>query len=372
MRVLLLVATFLTLVSARAAETSIVESVKAYSENEAVVTELTIKGDWSASQLESIFLGEAVQFDLPQASFPKNKVTIKLTDPRVQNVTVFQHEDETTRVRLNLKKGLAAAKFADNLQITKRGGTLAIRLDAVAGEGMSNARVDGARAYLIGNDSDQEPEDEMMLERTRLVASADKKVAVGMIASTDAISEEPLPSTLDTTAAASPADSEGLVPAADARALKESEIPVVVGDTKGKKSAIGTVQKATISLGILGIVAIGTWFGLRRWTRSSKGKRQHNAIKILTQHYIGPKKSLMIVQVAGESILVGVTDHNISMLKTLSLLDEEVPQDVPRDFNSTMAGLEDDEDEFRESSISGLSQIRDRVNNRLKGMRTLS
>ena len=55
-------------------------------------------------------------------------------------------------------------------------------------------------------------------------------------------------------------------------------------------------------------------------------------IKVLSQHYLGPKKSLVIVRVAGESILVGVTDSNISMIKSLALIDDEVPVETPKNF----------------------------------------
>ncbi len=63
-------------------------------------------------------------------------------------------------------------------------------------------------------------------------------------------------------------------------------------------------------------------------------------IKVLSQHYLGPKKSLAIVHVAGESILIGVTDQNISMIKSLSLIDDEVPANLPNTFGQTLAVTE--------------------------------
>ena len=38
----------------------------------------------------------------------------------------------------------------------------------------------------------------------------------------------------------------------------------------------------------------------------------------------------------GESILLGVTDHNINMIKTLSFIDDEVLDEVPKNFESTI------------------------------------
>ncbi len=96
------------------------------------------------------------------------------------------------------------------------------------------------------------------------------------------------------------------------------------------------------------------------------------ALKILSQHYLGPKKSLAIVRVAGESILIGVTDQNISMIKALSLLDDELPNVLPKNFEDAltektemMSEAEAAEDDF---TFAGLKTT---VAQKLKSMRSL-
>jgi flagellar protein FliO/FliZ len=97
-------------------------------------------------------------------------------------------------------------------------------------------------------------------------------------------------------------------------------------------------------------------------------------IKVLSQHHLGPKKSLAIIHVAGESMLVGITDNNISMIKSLSLIDDEVPADMPNTFGQTMAKkaneaqpMIDDLDE--EFSFAGVT---DTVSKKIKSMRSFS
>ena len=46
---------------------------------------------------------------------------------------------------------------------------------------------------------------------------------------------------------------------------------------------------------------------------------------------------MAIIRVAGESILIGVTDSHISMIKSLSLIDDEVPSEVPQKFAEVMS-----------------------------------
>lgn len=181
--------------------------------------------------------------------------------------------------------------------------------------------------------------------------------------------------------AVDPLAESAVAPAAvDISKKSENEIPVLATKSKAAKSTTGSVSRILATLGILCVVLIGTTIALKRFARSRQGKTQHTAIKILTQHHIGPKKTLAIVQVAGESILIGVTDHSITMLKSLALLDEEVPGQTPSNFDSMM-DIEDEpvrnsprrssEREPEDFTLRGLDGIRDSVSKRLRGMKEL-
>jgi flagellar protein FliO/FliZ len=160
----------------------------------------------------------------------------------------------------------------------------------------------------------------------------------------------------------------------------EADIPVLTSKSKEAKSSSSAMSRILITLGILTIALFATTLGLKRWSKRKMGKAQHTAIKILTQHYIGPKKSLAIVQVAGESILVGITDHNITMLKSLSLLDEEVPEVTTNNFNTALNNSAVEGSEFGDDGgindandlyLRGFNDIRDKVSKSLRGMKEL-
>lgn len=184
-------------------------------------------------------------------------------------------------------------------------------------------------------------------------------------------------------------------PKADTR--KESEIPLNLEGNK-KASAEGGGFRILLTLSLLGVVGTGAFIFLKKYS-VPKDKKHQTQIKVLQQHYLGPKKSLAIVRVAGESILIGVTDHNISMIKSLSLLDDEVPEveEAPKNFGNVLGGFgknnsvafdENEEveqeapraknksknkyatkelDSDEEFAISGIKDI---VSKRLKGMRS--
>lgn len=172
---------------------------------------------------------------------------------------------------------------------------------------------------------------------------------------------------------------------AEMNTMKESEIPLVGANKQTKKSESSPWFRLLSTIGIVGVLFGAATFGIKRYARKSNNpKTQGTKIRVVTNHHIGPKKSLMIVNVAGESLLLGVTDQNISILKNLSLLDEELPSDVPNSFagainesfvesknsgaTSSAKTIEEQEDDF---AVQGLAQIKDKVSSRLKNMRQI-
>lgn len=169
---------------------------------------------------------------------------------------------------------------------------------------------------------------------------------------------------------------------AKAAAKSEAEIPVVLDKAAAASEGGGTLFRVLFGFAVLGLLAVGAYVFLRKYSRPGQMKNAPQ-IKVLTQHYLGPKKSLAIVRVAGESILIGVTDDNINMIKSLSLLDEDVPEETPNRFDQVMGGLgigntEEIEDRVNVSAAGKgavdeddfvLGGIRDVVTRRLKGLK---
>lgn len=171
---------------------------------------------------------------------------------------------------------------------------------------------------------------------------------------------------------------------------QESEIPLNLDAHKKSSSEEGGLFRILFTLSMLGLIGTGAYFFLRKYS-VPKGKKHQTQIKVLQQHYLGPKKSLAIVRVAGESILIGVTDHNISMIKSLSLLDDEIPEEAPKNFekvlgksnweskiefesaneNETSARPKRSTKELDSDEEFAISGIKDIVTKRLKGMRSL-
>lgn len=158
--------------------------------------------------------------------------------------------------------------------------------------------------------------------------------------------------------------------AASLQSKKESDIAVNLAEESKNATTSNPWMRMTFATAILGVFAALSFIGLRRWSNRKQSQNKATQIKVLTQFSLGPKKSLAIIQVAGESILVGITDANINHIKTLSLLDEELPEDLPKSFDSLVKpdsnfAMNEMEDDF------AISEIKNVVSQKIKKLRPL-
>jgi len=121
--------------------------------------------------------------------------------------------------------------------------------------------------------------------------------------------------------------------------ISESEIPVVLGKSKNATSETPLAWRLIVSLAIIAIVGGGALFFARRNRHKKDLGGKSARIEMLHQMHLGPKKSLALIRVAGEVALVGITDHNINMIKPVMLIDDGVEAAVNGTFNNF---LEDD------------------------------
>lgn len=327
-------------------------------EKQGFVTELKFNQVVQADTLNVQFINETVQIDIPGVNFPEGQKSVRVNNPMVKNVYTYQLENnQGIRSRI-IYKGIAADTFKDAIQVFADGQTLKV---------------------VIGSHPKEEPVP---------VAAPAKKVeaaAAPAVSKEDAIMAVTPPTLIQegksdvTAAATSTAAIESAAKAMTVEEIagkKESEIPVLAPIAKKGQVTSDSTSKVLASLGILIAVLLVGFVGVRRWVGKAAQPTKHTQIKVLTQHYLGPKKTLAIIRVAGESMLIGITDHNISMIKSLSLLDEEIPEEVPQNFNKIFskqsnsvsgAGM-DEGDEAEDFSFAG---IKDVVSNRLKGMRSI-
>ena len=85
------------------------------------------------------------------------------------------------------------------------------------------------------------------------------------------------------------------LPKVEINKLPENEIPVLAQVKDAKKAEGGGFARLMATLGVLVVVLGGASFGLKRWMGKAKSAKTNTRIKVLTQHHLGPKKSLAII-----------------------------------------------------------------------------
>lgn len=94
--------------------------------------------------------------------------------------------------------------------------------------------------------------------------------------------------------------------------------------------------RLVLSLVVVIAVAGGLILAVRRWSKAKNTVGTNAKVKINHQLHLGPKKSIALIEVAGEHLLIGITDNNISLLKTLSIINDEIPEQVPHNFEDVL------------------------------------
>ncbi|MEM7645495.1 MAG: flagellar biosynthetic protein FliO [Pseudomonadota bacterium] len=166
-------------------------------------------------------------------------------------------------------------------------------------------------------------------------------------------------------------------------ALNDQEVPDTSSETseedillspkpKAKKSqsSLSPVNKMLISIFGLLVLAVAFFTAVQKMGKKSGHQTIAKNIKILTQKPIGPKKNLVLIRVAGETILLGVTDHNINHIKTLSLMEDELPQFVDPKFSESLqtkieqTKITDEPEEVDGFAVSRLDDVKNAVTKR--------
>lgn len=114
--------------------------------------------------------------------------------------------------------------------------------------------------------------------------------------------------------------------------VPEDQIPVLKNEKSAKSSSGGNWFRLIGSAVFVLLVTGGLIFVVKRSAKNKNVGGKKAKIEIIHQHFLGPKKSIALIQVAGEAILIGITDNNINMIKSVALIDDELPPES-QDFN---------------------------------------
>jgi flagellar protein FliO/FliZ len=341
---------------------------------------LFLKSGKSIQQAQATFIDETLQIDIPDSMFNQGRHIIQLNGKTIKAISVGQSDATTTRVRILFNKGFPAARFEKALHLVGRDNILSIEIPAVAAVAQSTVDVANlsTRTYQVSGLAWPE-----VAASDASIASAVKVETSSGLGATSTIAQ----TQVSTRANERPAI-VGMIPAIDPALANagnyrtsenKSEAPAII---ENKKDASIPFEQILIALNIFVMIAGGALVVLKKPNRPLVVNNQVGSIRIVSHHPVGPKQSVWVLQFAGESILMGVTEQNISMLKAVSVLDEKQQpmEKIPRTFTESLSEYNEDvlasrqsandlDEQSEEFFNRGLSEVRDVVANRLQNLR---
>ncbi len=315
--------------NALAADKSHLLDIRSYSDKEAFVVELKFDKAAPTQGLGTEYINETIQVNIPSGFLAQGTRTAKINNGQVSTLYTYQADKDTLRSRIILRKGLAAEKFKGQVAVIPDGNYLKIRV--VDNEPKTAAQILDAAPVLP-----QALRSEIAKEFTPV---SENNLAASAAASLPTVNSQ------NTPALGAPTSAFASESTAVAQ-TEEAKIPVLnKGKLKSMKSE-SSLKSLFIAVAAVAAFALLMFFVSRQWIKVGRKNIKANQIKVITQHYLAPRKSLAIIRVAGESILIGITDNAITPIKTLSLLEDELPEELPSSFQSSMRQVEEAEPKF--------------------------
>lgn len=229
---------------------------------------IELKFDGKPNEFVPSYREEFVQIELNDTSVIPPKQWINVKDGFFKNIFVYQFDDNTVRARFYTKGN--AVNLQDKIKFTNENDSVVVTYN-----------VSGASSAVS---VEQNVQGEAKAEH------ADENTGTHVL----------------TTVVKEDAAAGNLI----------SKPPT---QSSGAPEIYGSFIKMLIVLGILIALLLVVLYVVKKfvWKKIGKGG-QEDGIKVITSAYVGPKKSIALVEVAGERIVVGITSDNISMLTKVS------------------------------------------------------
>lgn len=329
-----------------AAESTFLKQIHVEQKGTSTLVHFDMSQEVDVGQIETRFLRRTIEWDLAAIQLKKDKMFVDVSGADINNVYASNHDSKGLRIRVNLNNEKTASNYHEQVRFVKNKNQITLVIDGSVATLNHNIK-ELSRMYEVKSESFAQME-EHIAKQSVLRAEPDTTTAVAATASTPAANESDL--LIDET-------------------KDEKEIPLVTKNAKTTESGVPSLGRAAAGgLALLFLLA-SVYFVNKKLSQKRAGAPfNHDSIKVVSQKYLGPKRQLTLVRVSGEYLLLGVTDHNISLIKQLAIVDDEIPDLEPQNFKTAVKKItqrsedldsqaQEVEDSFSVSSLSDVRKI---------------
>ncbi len=308
--------------AANAATTTTLKQVQV---NNGSQVDLLFDGRIGKNQIRTEFFNDVIQIILSDAAVYPAKIS-SVQGGDLTKIFAYQYAPKLVRCRLTVKG--KAESYKDKIQITTQGRILSVRLDGVATDRISIA---SAAAQRVGAKPAVEAAKSAVVSGPK-EAEADERALLDRV----------------TRGEAAP---QALVTAPEPVRQKAAQPPAPLASGKPLPGMLSTFGKLCAVLAIF----LGLAFAARRLMAKMGGKpnsqligaiskfagvaRKPKMIDVISSHYLGPKKSICVVKIAGRTLVLGVTNESINLITQLNgdISEAELVGELGGDFGDLLS-----------------------------------
>ena len=300
--------------------------------------------DW----IEPVFYEKSVQIDFPGAFVTPSKKSFSAESSAISKVSASQFDGETLRVRFQIKPG--ATGIEDRFKLVSQGRFIVVRFDTSEAPPIVSAKVlpvkkqnkkleimddDQLSQFLSRASQKMKIKEKEIIAKTEANASSAKmkekepeeteikvkRAGIGVVPIVDQIKKAAL------------AD-----PGKDKKDQKKPETKITTKENTGfslkdsrptgKPMEIIPSGMKMISMFalVLGLMFL-TFFGFKKYVLKNTAFGGGNKlVNVLGTWFLGPKKNIALVEVAGEVLVLGISNENITLLS--SVTNEEKIEEI--------------------------------------------
>ncbi len=310
--------------------------------------------DWA----EPVFYEKSVQIDFPGAFIDPSKKSFPAESSTISNVFASQFDGETLRVRFQTKPG--ATGIEKRFKLVSQGRFIVVRFDATSAESSSvassiepskekrNADVmdDDALSQFLSRASMKIKEKEESLSSKSEANSFSstvkekeseikvKRAGMGMAPLVDQIKKVALSDSGTEKNSAPKNDSKGKITTKDNSGFSLKDSRPTGKPMEIVPSGLKMISMFAVVLGLMFLI----FFGFKKYVLKNTAFGGGNKlVNVLGTWFLGPKKNIALVEVAGEILVLGISNENITLLS--SITSEEKIEEIKNAGGKSNSGL---------------------------------
>jgi flagellar biogenesis protein FliO len=306
--------------------------------------DLLFDGKVQKGQVRTEFINDIIQLSIQDVSVYPAKIS-SVNGGNLTKIFAYQYAPKLVRCRLTVKG--KAEDYKDKLEIKAGGKILTVRMQDGSHASTAAASAPATASNSVKGHAIEDIEERALL--SRVMAADPAQAAPAKTAPAKTAAEKPARDSITLSSAAPAAAAAG-----SEGSPNTENLPIhLTGNANGKlaggkplPSPLKAFGKMGIVLGLFGLFA----YGLKRYAQGKSNARLGNKgasalaeaaggggwmgavsrmakkglgrnpkmIEVLSTHYLGPKKSIAVVRVAGRMLVLGVSNESINLITQLS------------------------------------------------------